>query len=233
MINRSTGISWILAVPIILGSLALGVILSWTAESTLADHATTDYYSADTWDAEPVYSIGFRDGDLDTAEAKTSILSGDDEWDFVSGATIDFLWDFGEDSNITWDTNTCTTVPNSGPDLWILTDDLSGSILAFGVAESCGGGPDDQEATIRLDDSRSNWYTGSGSVPGGKFDLRSVATHEFGHVGFFGQGSAPDHFPSSLCSGSSRQTMCSSIPSGTSYMRTLESHDEGAFADAY
>jgi hypothetical protein len=36
-----------------------------------------------------------------------------------------------------------------------------------------------------------------------------------------------------LCSGSTMQTMCAATALGTSYKRTLESHDEHTFASAY
>ena len=86
------------------------------------------------------------------------------------------------------------------------------------------------KSTIRFDTDGPSWYTGvSTSVPSGKSDARSVAIHEFGHAaGFKG------HFEgTSLCSGSIRQTMCPTLPSGTSYMRTLESHDKHTIVSAY
>lgn len=86
------------------------------------------------------------------------------------------------------------------------------------------------------------WYKGTDSVPSGKYDLFSVAMHEFGHVtGRTKGGDGSGHFKesSSYCPGpsssswSERHTMCPSTYSGTSLQRTLEAHDSDVLQNAY
>jgi matrixin len=77
-------------------------------------------------------------------------------------------------------------------------------------------------------DSAENWYTGSGTPGGSQIDLRSVATHEFGHI------TGIDHSQSSNCPGSSSDpTMCPYYTLGSSYFRTLENDDRSALAANY
>jgi matrixin len=79
-----------------------------------------------------------------------------------------------------------------------------------------------------LYDSAENWYTGSGTPGGSQIDLRSVATHEFGHI------TGIDHSQSSNCPGSSSDpTMCPFYTLGSSFFRTLENDDRSALAANY
>lgn len=70
-----------------------------------------------------------------------------------------------------------------------------------------------------------SWYLGDGTVPNDRWDMRSIATHEAGHIpGFKG------HFEDSdIChlDNGNDQTMCEGDPyaKGRSYLRTLEEHD--------
>lgn len=216
---------------IVIITVAMLFVVGWLLTSTaiVSAHSASTYY-VKKWSSDPIYSLGKLDSPLNTSTAKSSIHSGDDEWDFTSGAWLDFNWNFGEDSTVVWLGGACTTVPQSGW-LWILTDNIS----SLGVTSWCTTSTTITKSTIRLDDVGTTWYTGSSSsVPSGQYDLRSVITHEFGHAGGFGVSSGPDHFTgSSICSGTTRQTMCSGLPTGTSYKRTLESHDEHTFASAY
>lgn len=83
---------------------------------------------------------------------------------------------------------------------------------------------------MRFDENES-WYSGSGSVSSSRLDLRSIATHEFGHA----VGVA--HTQNSRCSSSvselRRPTMCPTYNYGRSYGRTLEDDDENAIQSLY
>lgn len=83
---------------------------------------------------------------------------------------------------------------------------------------------------MRFDENES-WYSGSGSVSSSRLDLRSVATHEFGHA----VGVA--HTQTSRCGSSvselRRPTMCPTYNYGKSYGRTLEDDDENAIQSLY
>lgn len=65
--------------------------------------------------------------------------------------------------------------------------------------------------------------------------MRSTAAHEWGHwTGWFGPDGAHYAEDGDECpSNSSRHTMCPRLPDGTTYMRSLESHDIHTFNDAY
>jgi hypothetical protein len=88
------------------------------------------------------------------------------------------------------------------------------------------------------------WYSGTGSVPSGQFDLWGLATHEFGHAGGRLMGGDTDgHFwdTSSLCPGdlidgqspSGRHTMCQTVVNGGAGARSPEEHDKDTFVNAY
>lgn len=79
-----------------------------------------------------------------------------------------------------------------------------------------------------------NWYADTGTPSSNQWDFRSVATHEMGHVtGFYGHFSST----SSTCTGDSEpaNTMCpgQSYFVGTTFLRSLETHDEHTFLGAY
>lgn len=206
----------------------------WLLANTIQARAhTASTYYTKTWPccSDPTYSFGKLDSPLNTTNAKNSIHSGDNEWDFNTDAWLEFNWNYVEDTSVYWKGGACSTAPSNG--VWIITYNLS----SLGNTKWCVTSTDIVKAVIRLDDVGTDWYTNSSTqVPSGKVDLRSVIVHEFGHAGGFGigGGSNNNHFSgSSICSGESRQTMCSGIPSGTSYKRSLESHDEHTFASAY
>src|SRR6266508_1440624 len=77
-------------------------------------------------------------------------------------------------------------------------------------------------------DSAEDWYTGSGTPGASQVDLRSIATHELGHV------TGLDHTQNSNCPGnSSNATMCPFYTLGTTYIRTLEADDKNGLNANY
>lgn len=89
---------------------------------------------------------------------------------------------------------------------------------------------------IVFDGSETNWYTGTGVPGSGKLDLYSHATHEFGHLtgGWVGYKHWDEAGQGTLCPVSSaRETMCSWTPNGTTYARTLGTHDSHTFGGRY
>lgn len=114
----------------------------------------------------------------------------------------------------------------------------------LGQASSCTFGSNSSAAwnfKIRFN-SGAPWYKGDGSVPSGKYDLWSVAMHEFGHATGRNRGGDGDgHFSesSTYCPNynasnfSTRHTMCPSTYSGTALQRTLETHDVDVLQNAY
>ncbi len=186
-------------------------------------HTAVTYFPR-TWDSDPSYAFGQLEAPFNTTGAKYAIHSGDNPWNGVYGSTLDFRWSGKENPHVFWQGSGCATAPSNG--LWIITDDLPN----LATESTCVSGDTIIRSVIRFDNVGTTWYMGvDSSVPSGQIDLRSVAVHEFGHsAGFAG------HFTeTSICSGSTRQTMCQGTPAGTSYRRTLETHDKHTFVSAY
>ncbi len=92
-----------------------------------------------------------------------------------------------------------------------------------------------------VDGAQPNWYTDTGAAPANTYDLFSLATHELGHgAGFFStnQKHWDDVGPDSelqCVSGtsSSKHSLCASVPTGTTMMRSLATHDLESFTARY
>jgi hypothetical protein len=192
-------------------------------QTSASAHTASTYYSS-KWTNDPPVAFGRLYSPLDNEQARTSMRYYS-PWNSVSGSTLDFSWSGIYTSVATWNGTACSSGLYSGY-VWIFTHDIS----PLGFTALCLSGSTINRVAIVYDHTRSTWYTGSSSsVPAGRYDLRSVAVHEFGHAGGF-QG----HFTgSSICTGYTRQTMCGGLPSATSYKRTLASHDIHTVANAY
>lgn len=182
------------------------------------------------WESDPYYYFGRIDAPLNGLTAKTSIHYGDNPWDANSGTWLDFHNSGYQDPNVSYTGNPCTT--GSGTAVWIVTQSLSNLALTAQCSTTFI-----DRAVIRLDDTRNDWYTGaSWSVPSTRYDLRSVVVHEFGHAGgFFSVDTAKGHWNGvgEDCTGSDRETMCAGVPKGTSYLRSISTHENHTFDAAY
>lgn len=113
---------------------------------------------------------------------------------------------------------------------------------ALGVTSKCivapdlpGDEPKITKFQVTFEESPTQgWYAGTDS-PGTKWDLRSIATHEAGHVtGFYGHfADDSDRCPKPRTSATA--TMCPGAPGirGTTWLRTLEAADISAINAAY
>lgn len=90
-------------------------------------------------------------------------------------------------------------------------------------------------SVIQTYDSKQNWYRGTGNVPVDRYDMWSVAVHEWGHA----VGWTPDHYgadeDTELCSSENlaRETMCALTYPGQSRTRDLGEHDKHTFKRVY
>ena len=113
----------------------------------------------------------------------------------------------------------------SGHDLSYGPIDGSLGILAETTVHFSGSTITDADV---LYDSAENWYTGSGTPGASQVDLRSIATHELGHV------TGLDHTQSSNCPGlSSDPTMCPFYSLGSTNIRSLEADDRNGLSANY
>lgn len=84
-------------------------------------------------------------------------------------------------------------------------------------------------------DSGNTWYSGTGSPSTSELDFRDTATHELGHATgwttHFSEGTAECPAPNT---NTSRNTMCvEGGPEGSTWGRTLETHDQHTFQEWY
>ncbi len=116
---------------------------------------------------------------------------------------------------------------------WGAIDGKEGSVLAYEVGCLFG---DDHSRRFSSDivfDKDENWHYDSSTSPtDNEYDMAGVASHEIGHfLGFAGHFDATEPVP--ICENSPKHTMCRTVPSGTTYQRTLEEHDVHTFDNAY
>ena len=145
----------------------------------------------------------------------------------VMGSSWRPVADFGADqwTNVNGSDWVYTSDNSSNNDITTGTIDGGGNVLATTTIYYNGGIIN--RATI-IFDSAENWYLGTGVPGGSQIDGRSVSSHEFGHA----LGLA--HTQAGNCpNGSSRSTMCSSYPTGSSYMRSLEADDANGVSSLY
>src|SRR5690606_10965326 len=101
--------------------------------------------------------------------------------------------------------------------------DGAGGMLGITSVTKCGGFVCAFSITVDWDES---WYTGTGTPGGTQKDLQSLLAHEFGHAAALGETNV-------TCTGTTRPTMCPTLPNGTNYMRSLESDDTNGIASVY
>lgn len=199
-------------------------------------HAVADYYPH-KWNATPLAPavVRYEFGNLPSlgtnaaTDEFASIEWGHQQWN-ARGQSLTFVTD-GQENLVNWRPGCGQTFMDN----WIYqrTIDGVGNILAetiFCYLNATGSG---HSFSITFDGSES-WYILDGDAPPTQIDLRSVATHEFGHAA--GQTAHWDDNgdPMNLCLDSSaEETMCRFYYPGTERQRTLELHDGHTFDAAY
>jgi len=178
---------------------------------------------------------GFND-EVMGATKRDSITTGSNKWDFANGADFKFTQDLADETEDYPGWNRaldCNPFPNNSVHLDDSIPDSGSYADALAVTQVCDEDGDGKiNSFIVVFDTDWNWYWDSGTPSSGQADSRSVAAHEFGHAwgGWFS-----DHFTgSSLCpNDSGRHTMCASHVLGTTWQRTLETHDSHTISNAY
>lgn len=106
-------------------------------------------------------------------------------------------------------------------------ESIDGNLGVLAVTTVFFGGGDIVEADVTYD-SAEDWYTGSGTPGANQVDLRSVATHELGHI------TGLDHTQNSNCPGNnSDATMCPFYRLGSTNVRTLATDDRNGLSANY
>lgn len=214
------------AAKVAAASFLAGVLLSVPLGAGAHDPAV--WYPKE-WPADRTYSIGYLHSHIRLSGGVTQIHSGPDGWNAAAGNWFDMTHGT-DDSTVTWAGNGCDTAPTNA--IWVISRSLPDGTL--GTESTCVSSTAIVRSVISFDDDFSTtWYFGSStSVPSGEHDFLSVSVHEFGHAsGFAGHWSSTDS--STNCSTTSRHTMCSGLPTGTSYKRSLEFHDIHVIEAAY
>jgi hypothetical protein len=171
-------------------------------------------------------------------QKRDSIRSGANRWDFANGADFKFTQDLPDETADYpgWSrAEDCSPAPNNSVHLDNSIPDSGGYQNVLAVAQVCDVDGDGKISAfiVVFDRDDWNWNWDSGSPGSNQADSRSVAAHEFGHAwgGWFSSG----HFTgSSLCpDNSGRHTMCATHILGTTWQRTLETHDSHTLSNAY
>lgn len=216
--------------------LSLWLLAGWVAgafigfASPMRAHSASYYYYMDSglgiWPvdhSEPYYirdnfpssAYGSR---INDSRAHWNAVGGDNEVDFTYAGITTGTGNF-------W--NPCS-VNNS---MVSMRSDLPAGYLA--LTNTCNSPTYITRFHVGISPN-ANWYSGTGTPLSNEWDLRSIVTHEWGHVtGFFG------HFinTADTCAGiyEDVNTMCEGSPSriGTTYLRSTETHDIHTFLGAY
>lgn len=163
-------------------------------------------------------------------------------WDNLAGGAGPHFINDGELTSLN-DYDPCT-----GPSILYVREDLGAYIggsseATLGLTQLCVVRPSTgtqrvskfqvtYELTAELGGA-NGWYKGSGDPGPNQWDLRSIATHESGHVtGFYGHFNELDEAcPLTF----NRSTMCpgSTGVKGTTWLRSREVHDNHTFNAAY
>ena len=229
--------------------LILGCCLAliWYAPATIG-HPSSDWYGA-TW------KTGTRDGvtmdkraewnfvqGFPTGNKRARTLDGAQEWNQL-GQTMTFGFQSTSPDFDTLAWGTCPGISNYQLDK-IGWGDFGGAgyagepLAATGICTFPSDPSTLHSFKIKVN-AAVPWYDGTGTPPSSSWDIWSVMAHEFGHAtGRNIGGDGDGHFAESsiYCpagADSGRHTMCPSVVSGTSQMRTPATHDSDTFGAAY
>lgn len=210
---------------------AVAAIIGFGAAGSPTEAHSITYMGDKPFAVDPTLRLGNLQASLDgtaAERAQTAARANDAiaEINGVSGSTFDYQYSYFN-SSIIWTGSTCSTAA------WGNVTVVTYNISSLGRTSWCTTSTQITRAAIRVD--FRTWDNNGGTVASGVYDLESLLVHEMVHAAGFGRGSAPDHFTdSSACPGGSlNNTMCSGLPSGTIWKRTLGTHDEHTLADFY
>lgn len=201
------------------------------AASGASAHPFGDWYDELWSGASPNVHWKFTQ-EVNGAAKRDSIGIGANNWDNAGTAHFVFTNDTPDHADIGFDSRTCA----QGFDNTVHWEPISGGALA--KARLCTSGNNVVDFMIGFD-SGENWNTGSDAPGPNEQDLRAVATHEFGHAtGGWVTPGTKGHWDEGgegqLChDDSGKHTMCSTITTEEMWQRTLETHDQHTFANAY
>lgn len=199
------------------GVLASGVVLP----ATTTAHPAKDWYPRE-WKNDLQVEWSFTKGYPARGGRRNRVKDAARAWNRL-GQPMRFVWRKDIDN---LDPRRCPSREQKDGVHWRIIDG-NGNTLAETYRCYAGGRLHSFQITF---DKQERWYGGKAKPPRGRFDLWSVAAHEFGHAtGFSGHFSAGTR----LCKGSGQNTMCPLIRRGSRAWRTLERHDRDTFRNAY
>jgi hypothetical protein len=186
-------------------------------------HPPANYYAAKWPGTQEVY--GFTPSV--PANWRPVVDQAASQWSAVSGATLDVV--HGADYAANYTPNDCNARKTG-----IHTGTIDGKFGVLGRTYTCWNGAGQITQSNVVFDTAEPWYVGTGTPTSSQVDLFSVATHELGHSTGFGTGPNSHFTGSALCPNSAaQQTMCPSYTIGTTWQRSLATHDQHTYAAEY
>lgn len=170
-----------------------------------------------------------------TTALQDRIKDAQGQWNNVS--TEDYF-NFVFKGSASLNANPCNNPYNKNGHGWAYIDGASNEVDVLATTYLCvydtGSALIMHSFMIRYD-SGNTWYSGTDSPSESELDFQDTATHELGHAtgwtGHFGEGTGECPAPNT---NTSRHTMCTeSGPEGSTWGRTLETHDKHTFQDWY
>jgi hypothetical protein len=214
---------------------AIGAVLGFMAISPAAPasaHTSSTYYYTSSplgkWPGSHLEPYYVRNGFPSSAYV-SRISESDDVWNAASGSSLvepDFS--YSGTTGLTGNFDSPCSISWSGVYYRSLAYLGSGTRAATKACKNTSGITQNFQLSVSIT-SETPWYTGTGIPSSTQWDLKSLVTHEFGHAtAFWG------HFTDVCPVSDSRQTMCVGFDArGTTYLRTLGTHDIHTFTGAY
>lgn len=209
-----------------LGVLAAACLQLTSPPATAHSDLATWYPSG--WQERDIYYYFSGSSWGSIANIANRARDGANQWNMLNEGGFRFV----DSGARTLDPSSCNNANENGV-FWQGFDGVGGKVaVVYNCVYSTAPGRIFSSRVI-FDGAEPNWYVGTGTPPSTSIDMWSVSTHEWGHAAGHSKH-WDDGGQAALCPFSVyRESLCSSIPTGTTYMRSTEPHDEHTFGARY
>lgn len=218
--------------------------------ASVGAHTASDWYPA-KWVNDKNVNWKFASGFPTGTAPRARVKNGAAKWNQLN-QTMGFVFDSGADY-ASFSALTCPNTEQKDAVHWGTIDGPgTGAALATVCTFADAIGPPGSNTSLHSFqlkfDSAENWFTSDSGTPGSNQpDMESLAAHEFGHATGRSRteggtqtagGDGKGHFVNSseYCTPTTEanhHTMCTSTPLGTTWDRSLNTHDIDTFQNAY